>query len=158
MDSRARAVPGEALSGGPLISITGLISLLLLFPLPSYLPSPPPLRHRHRRGAKGALKLAFPTASRYEMGPTLRPFHARNLELPLASRIALLFVSSNSIPIADCFLFARGLNCIRRDTEGPHCAPHARVCELHVKCRRDINPQAGPKLPARDYKEDGNAL
>lgn len=49
---KSPAGPGEALSG-PLISITGLISLLLLLPLPSYLFLLPPIPEC--RGAKGPL-------------------------------------------------------------------------------------------------------
>lgn len=105
------AGPREALSGGLLISITGLISLLLLFPLPSYLsPSSP-----SSPSQEALTRLPDGISLRDGSHPSLFP--ARNLELLLASRIALCESELDSIPITDCLLFGHGLNRIRRDME-----------------------------------------
>lgn len=82
------AGPREALSGGPLISITGLISLLLLFPLPSYLSSLCPFPAPRSQEA-----LNSPFRRHLATGPTLPPFV---LEISsYCSLVELLFVSPN---------------------------------------------------------------
>ncbi|XP_036147651.1 uncharacterized protein LOC118647253 [Monomorium pharaonis] len=107
---------------------TALVSLPP-FPLRSFLPSSRRARGPLTRPSDG---ISLPDGSH----PS--PFRARNLELPLASRIALLFVSPSSTrldPNRRLFsLFGRGLNRIRRDIRRALIVRRARVCMCVYVC------------------------
>lgn len=154
MNSRARpdlerhiVWPSHFHNGSHLSS--ALSTALVSLPSPVF-PSPSSLQSR------GALNSPFRRHLRDRSHPF--PFRARNLELPLASRIALLFVSPTLDSDRRLFSLCPWLKLCSKGHGGPLIVRHTRVCDCTFKCRRDINPLRVPKLPAWDYKGDGNTL